>query len=288
MQLISLTKELSYCSLVYRFKIGRYIHIGREYMKDLPTLVYCIDEGRTKIAEDGYYITSSEETHKITIVAIAVTEEELDFNALCKTLGKNKDERSRVNKKMFPAKYIFNHNLQHGQEIPAITVDFEIKIGNYNIDDVVLNVSLRDVKKFKQLTYEELSRYGISPHNSSFREDMNIIRKLTTAQNSQLSFGGFQPQTSMSRDFVWKLLRIYNYACTEACRQSEVPYIGRETIDVFEGDFRTLGIFNCPLRHPEAVINNINLAHFLRYESPFFSEEEIKRLLAIARKTPVV
>lgn len=256
-------------------------------MEDSPKLVYCVDDERTRIAEDGYYITFSEGMYNITIVAVAVTGKELDSDALSRTLGKTKDYLSRVNKKMFPADYILNHNLQQGFEIPAITVDFQVEVGKYNIDDVILNVSLHNVKKFKQVTYETLLCYGLAPHNSSFKADMNLVRRLST-KNSQLSFGKYQPQTSMSRDFVWKLLRIYNYACTEACITHNIPYIGREAPEVFEDDFRTFGIFNCPLRHPEAAINNINLTHFLRHGYPFFSEEEIENFLALAGKTPVV
>lgn len=256
-------------------------------MGDLPTLVYCVDEQRTKIAEDGYQIVSDERTHLITIVAVAVTPEKLDTDALYRTLGKSKEDRYKVNKKMFPTKYIFDHNLQHENEVPAIIVHFEIEMGNYSLDEVTLHVTLGNVKRTKQLTYPELSWYGISPHNSSFKENMNLIRRLTT-ENSQLSFEGSPPQSSMAMDFVWKLLRIYNYACTEACIRNKIPYVGREVLDAYDGDLQTFGTFNCPLRHPKAAINNINLSYFLKHGHPFFSEKDIENILATARKTPVM
>lgn len=246
--------------------------------------VYCMDKETTKIAEDGYLFTKEGDMHTVIVAAVSVTPDDLDIQAVLEKLGKTKDEQSRVNKKLFPQKYIFNHNLIHGHPTEAILVEFKTRSPEFLVE--TMNISLGVVKKFKQITYEQVMSYVMSPHYSSIKNDVRVLHKITQRNKTPCS-GNISISLSAAEEFVMKMLRMYNYACSEACVLYNIPYVGKEIKNADEDELQTFGTFNCPLRNPEAAINNINLTYFLRYGLPYFTEEEVEAFLVTASKTPV-
>lgn len=255
--------------------------------KSPSKMVYLVDGNKTKVAEDGYYITSIGGTSTVMIAAISVIPDSLNIEAVYKTLGKTRKERSEANKKMFPPDYIFNHNLMMGLPVPAIIVSFDVKKPEYEID--TLNITLGSIKKFKQITHEQVTEYATSRHNSSFKRDIDLINKVAQCNKIPYSEKGIFSDLSIAGNFVAKMMKIYNYACTEACLKQGIPYIGKAVLDAEkEEDLQTFGTFNCPLRSGEAALNNVNLSHFLRHGSHYYEEEELKSFIEEASKTPII
>ena len=247
----------------------------------LPRPLYCVDKIDTKIAEDGYHITYDQETSKVTIAAISVDAENISEDAIYETIGRSRKQRSGINKKMFSREYIFKHNLMIASSVPAIIVDFDVQKDTYLIND--FSISLGSISRAKQITHEQIGIY-IKSHNwSAFKGDVELINKLLT-HNQIPSFNTPIEDIPLGGRFVMNMLKIYNYACTKACVEESIPYIGKFITKTNGIDL--LGLFNCPLRNSEAAINNINLSHFLRHGKPYYTYDEIQILVEHA-KAPI-
>lgn len=246
-----------------------------------PRPLYCIDRAGTKIAEDGYFVTYDQGTSKVTIAAVSVDAHNISEDAIYETIGRPREQRSRINKKMFSPEYIFEHNLMSTLIIPAIIVDFDVEKDTYLIND--FSVSLAPVSRVKQITHRQVETYLRSRNWSPFKDDIDLIGKVLT-HNQIPSFNTPTKDMSLAGRFVMNMLKIYNYACTEACVRENIPYIGKFVPGIQNVD--PLGIFNCPIRNSEAAINNINLSHFLRHGEPYYTYDEIEILVEHA-KAPV-
>lgn len=247
--------------------------------------IYCIDSSDTKIFEDGYYIHSKKASGgvvlKLILAAVSVTPEELYKDILYAKLGKSSRASSLIRNRLFHPEYISEHHLGDNLTVPAIVVEFEINDSNYHIQSNV--TSLASVKKIRQFTHTELEKDLDKKERLRLKKYIKLINKIITNNNIP-QLHSSEPSDPTIEKFVVRMLNLYNHTCTEFCIKNNIPYIGRYTQQKKSNDTHLLGKFNCPLRHPEAVINNINLSHFLKHGKPYYSENDIELFVEYANK----
>ena len=255
-------------------------------MENLPKAIVCIDEEETSIREDGYLVTQpAKDRYEVLISAVAVTPESLILENVLHTLGMSKNELSNSRLHMFSEDFIFENNISHKATTSAVLVNFEIPLKGNKI--ISTNVSLGEVTLFKRMTYGQIAAYIHSSYPSSFKIEsyvLNIFERegiIPPFNKDKSSYGYLPPE----RDFVRKLIWMYNFACRNFCLEQDIPYVGKPNKDYFEPGLATTGKFNCPFRNPLAALNSINLVHFLKYGIPYFSEEELEDLIQRAEES---
>jgi hypothetical protein len=253
--------------------------LQRSAMKASP--IICVDEPKTTLAEDGFYIQKTGRiSSTLRLAAVALYEREmLDLECIKRTLRKNKDERfSLGNLKMCSQKALDELNFQNDKEVPAIVVDIEL---NERTLQVSAGVYLDYVKAFKHHTFNQIAPL-IDSGTGTFAEVVAFFKRLRLGGYAE-TMKGWDDYARLSREenFVRRLVWLFNEVCANLVHTNGVPVIGKQskTCPVLEVSETNIPIFNCPIRQPVAAINNFNLVHFLQHGEPYFKTTGLERIL---------
>ncbi len=247
-------------------------------MKASP--IICVDEPKTTLAEDGFYIHKIGTVSTLRLAAVALYQREmLDLECIKQTLGKSKSERSLLdNPKMCSQKALDELNFRNDKEVPAIVVDIDL---DGVTSQVSAGVYLDYVKPFRHYTHAQIIPF-IESGKGTFAEVLVFLKHLRSGGYAE-TMKGWNDYAKLSREenFVRRLVWLFNEVCTSVAHTNGVPVIGKQTraSSILEVSETNLPIFNCPLRQPVAAVNNFNLVHFLEYGKPYFKASGLERLL---------
>lgn len=248
-----------------------------------PATIVCVDDHKAMLAEDGFYIHKDKQSTTLRLASVAVYgNDALKIDLIERMICLNREERKLYGSpRMCSDTFIDEHNFRLEKEVPALVVDVSIIRQDASPETISASVCLDYARAFRHFAFSQITTYIDSRQGTLYEVNgfLSLLRRLGYAE----TLHGWNDKAKLSREenFVRRLVWLFNVLCANTAFANDVPVIGKvadrsSELTVAKDCFP---IFNCPLRHPVAAINNFNLVHFLEYGKPYFKTRDLRRLI---------